>query len=161
MAKPPQLSSEEYRLEACCACSAANLDMTYFVPPVHVQDGLMVWRHRIWKASRARMWRRQARNQWGRSPPRKIFAPPLEKCVGHSFKVLDIVKQICATLRKLFAPPSVPSWLRAWTAVRCPSLPCIEQCRDVDSIANGHLGAWGKVTVRKNELGQPPEGSRR
>jgi len=40
MAKPPQLFSEEYRLRACCACSAANLDMSYFVPLVHVQDSL-------------------------------------------------------------------------------------------------------------------------
>ena len=40
MAKSPQLSSEEYRLKARCACSAANLNMGYFVPPVHVQDSL-------------------------------------------------------------------------------------------------------------------------
>jgi len=27
---------------------------------------------------------------------------------------LDIVFKICAPLRKLFAIPGVPSWLRAW-----------------------------------------------
>jgi len=27
---------------------------------------------------------------------------------------MDIVKKIWAPLRKLFAPPGVPSWLRAW-----------------------------------------------
>jgi len=47
------------------------------------------------------------------------------------------------------------------TTVRRPSLTCIEQCRDADCIVNGHLGACGKVTVRKNSLGQPPEGSGR
>ena len=40
MVKSPQLSSEEYHLEACCAYSAANLNMRYFVPPMHVQDSL-------------------------------------------------------------------------------------------------------------------------
>ena len=29
------------------------------------------------------------------------------------FKLLDIVQEIWAHLRKLFAPPGVPSWLRA------------------------------------------------
>jgi len=33
--------------------------------------------------------------------------------------------------------------------------------RDADSVMNGHLGACEKVTVRKNSLGQPPEGSGR
>jgi len=47
------------------------------------------------------------------------------------------------------------------TTVRCPSLTCIEQCRDADSVVNGHLGACGKVMVRKNSLGQPPEESGR
>ena len=41
--------------------------------------------------------------------PAKFFAP-LEKCVGHSLK-------IWAPLRKHFAPPGVPSWLRAWWCV--------------------------------------------
>ena len=45
-------------------------------------------------------------------PPRKFFAP-LEKCVGHNSKILDIVQKIWVPLRKLFAPPGVPSWLRA------------------------------------------------
>ena len=44
---------------------------------------------------------------------RKFFAPPLEKCVGHRLKLLDIVQKIWAPLGKLFAPPGVPSWLRA------------------------------------------------
>jgi len=39
MPESPQLSSE-YRLEACCACSSANLDMRYFVPPAYMQDSL-------------------------------------------------------------------------------------------------------------------------
>jgi len=29
-------------------------------------------------------------------------------------KLLDIAKKIWAPIRKLFAPPDVPSWLRAW-----------------------------------------------
>jgi len=33
-------------------------------------------------------------------------------------KLLDIVSEIWDLLRKLFAPPSVPSWLRAWLQVR-------------------------------------------
>jgi len=54
----------------------------------------------------------QARNQRGEAP-RKFFAP-LEKCVGHCLKLLDIVQRIWALFRKLFAPLGVPSWLRAW-----------------------------------------------
>jgi len=57
----------------------------------------------------------QARNQGcegGQRPPRSFFAP-LEKCVGHSSKTLDIVQKIWVPLGKLFAPPGVPSWLRA------------------------------------------------
>jgi len=38
---------------------------------------------------------------------------PLEKSVGHSLKLLDIVKKISAPLRKLIAPLGVPNWLRA------------------------------------------------
>jgi len=41
----------------------------------------------------------QVRNQGGqkgRSPLRTFFAPPLEKCVGHSLKLLDIVQKIWA-----------------------------------------------------------------
>ena len=45
------------------------------------------------------------------------------------------------------------------TTVRCLTLTCIEQSRDADGIANGHLGACRKVTVRKNALGQASEGS--
>jgi len=53
----------------------------------------------------------------GGEPPLENFSPPLEKCVGHNFKILYIVQKIWAPLGKLFAPPSVPSWLRAccWT----------------------------------------------
>jgi len=54
-----------------------------------------------------------ARGRTGRIPPKNCFAP-LEKCVGHSLKLLDIVSKIWAPLRTLFASPSVPSWLRAW-----------------------------------------------
>jgi len=47
------------------------------------------------------------------------------------------------------------------TTVRRPTLACTEQCRDADGTVNGHLGARRKVTLRKNALGQPPEGSGR
>ena len=100
MAKSPQLSSEEYRLGRCCACSAAKFKMRDFVPPVHVQDNL------------------KTPNVKGREGS-------------------DV------------------------TMVQCPSLTCIEQCWDADTVINGHLGACGKVTVPKNSLGQPPEGSGR
>jgi len=53
----------------------------------------------------------------GEASPRKIFAP-LEKCVGHSLKLLDTIQKISAPLRKFFAPPGVPSWLRAWVWAR-------------------------------------------
>jgi len=62
----------------------------------------------------ARIW--QARNQGGArgtKPSLENFSPPLEKCVGHSLKLLDTVQKIWAPLRKLFAPPGVPGWLRA------------------------------------------------
>ena len=32
--------------------------------------------------------------------------------VGHSLKLLDMVKKCWVPLRKLFAPPAAPSWLR-------------------------------------------------
>ena len=56
-----------------------------------------------------------ARNQGegGRSIPCKPFRPP-GKAVGHRWKLLDIVWKFWAPLRKLFASPGVPSWLRAW-----------------------------------------------
>jgi len=65
--------------------------------------------------------RNQACNQGGRrggENPLENFSAPLEKCVGHHLKLLDIVQKIWASLRKLFAPPGVPSWLRA-----CEQLP--------------------------------------
>ena len=46
------------------------------------------------------------------NPPRKFFSP-LEKCFGYSLKILAVVQKIRAPLRELFAPPGVPSWLRA------------------------------------------------
>jgi len=47
--------------------------------------------------------------------PLENFSSPLEKCVGHNLKILNIVQKLCAPLGKLFAPPGVPSWLRAWS----------------------------------------------
>ena len=47
------------------------------------------------------------------------------------------------------------------TTVRCLTLTCTEQSRDADGMANGHLGAYRKVTVRKKALGQSSEGSGR
>jgi len=55
---------------------------------------------------------KQARNQGGEALLEN-FLRPLEKCVGHSLKLLEIVQKFWAPLRKLFAPPVVPSWLRA------------------------------------------------
>jgi len=49
----------------------------------------------------------------GASPPTENFSTPLEKCIGHRLKLLDIVQKIWAPLRKLFAPLGDPSWLRA------------------------------------------------
>jgi len=46
-------------------------------------------------------------------PPQKLSSS-LEKSVGHSWKLLDIGWKIWAPLRKLFATPGVPSWLRAY-----------------------------------------------
>jgi len=63
----------------------------------------------------------QARNQGGgrrgAKRPRKLFVP-LEKCFGHHLKILDIVQKIWSPLGKLFAPPGVPSWLRAWNHIK-------------------------------------------
>jgi len=36
---------------------------------------------------------------------------------------LDIVQKIWALLGKLFAPPGVPSWLRAWFREWLPGVP--------------------------------------
>jgi len=52
------------------------------------------------------------RGRRGWSPPAKFFAP-LEKCVVHSWKLLDIFEKTWAPVRKLFANPGVSSWLRA------------------------------------------------
>jgi len=53
----------------------------------------------------------QARNQGGRSPPRKFFAPPGKMCWTYSFKKWTYFKK-SGPPGKLFAPPGVPSWLR-------------------------------------------------
>jgi len=49
----------------------------------------------------------------GTKAPLQTFSPPLEKRVGHNFKILAIVQKIWAPLGKLVAPPGVASWLRA------------------------------------------------
>jgi len=45
----------------------------------------------------------QACNQGG-GAPQENFLLPLEKYVGHSLKILDIVQKIWITLSKLLAP---------------------------------------------------------
>jgi len=50
----------------------------------------------------------------GGEDPCKIFRPLLEKCVGHSLKLLEVIKKNWTPLRNLLGPPGVPSWLRAW-----------------------------------------------
>ena len=72
------------------------------------------------------------RREGGRSVPCKPFRP-LENSVGHSWKLLDIVWKIWAPLRKLFAPPGVPSWLRAW-AIPSDGLAFLTNNRDVTLI---------------------------
>jgi len=71
--------------------------------------------------SRVQLWYRylQVRNHRGAGgeAPLENFSPSLEKCVRHILNLLDIVSKIWAPLRKIFAPPSVPSWLRAWLSV--------------------------------------------
>jgi len=77
----------------------------------------------------------QARNHGGRrgamSPLEKILTP-LERCVGRSLKILDIVQKTWAPLGKLFAPYEVPSWLRA-----CFSMICFDKlANDVKFLGN-------------------------
>jgi len=48
--------------------------------------------------------------------------PPLENFSTTWKNVLDIVQKIWAPLSKLFAPPGVPSWLRAWGITICFSI---------------------------------------
>ena len=53
----------------------------------------------------------QARNQGGvrrAKPSLENFSPPLEKCAGHSLKVLVIGQKFWAPLRKPFPPPWGP-----------------------------------------------------
>jgi len=55
------------------------------------------------------------RGSAGKAVPHWKFFLPLEKCVGHSLKLLDVVLKNWTLLRKPFAPPGVPSWLRVCT----------------------------------------------
>jgi len=67
------------------------------------------------------LWWTQARS-YGGEAPLESFLPPLEKCVGHSLKLLDIGQLILAPLGKLFAAPGASSWLMAWVDIRqCPA----------------------------------------
>ena len=55
----------------------------------------------------------------GEAPPRKLLASPWKNVLDmDGLKLLDIVQKLWAPLRKLFAPPGVPSWLRAWLMQR-------------------------------------------
>ena len=92
----------------------------------------------------------QARNQGDAGPPYKIVRPPLEKCVGHRLKVLDIVQK---TLR--------PSWLRAcfyvWPAlfsqfsvlskfcIMNTLLHCLLLCQSCRSLRNVGLSFGGRI----------------
>ena len=69
--------------------------------------------------AKIRKWRSESRPVTrGAKPTLEKFLTPLEKCVGHSLKILGIVQQILAPLGKLFAPPGVPSWLRPCLNIR-------------------------------------------
>jgi len=67
----------------------------------------------IFRSTKRSLFFAQARNQGGGEAPLENFSPTLEKCVGHSLKLLDTVQKIWALFRKLFAPPDAPSWLWA------------------------------------------------
>jgi len=76
----------------------------------------------------------QARNHEGEAP--------LEKCVEHSLKILDIVQKIWAPLGKLFSPPGVPRKLRACVKqINLRSL-VFGNCRATKGI-RAHLIAYG------------------
>jgi len=60
----------------------------------------------------------------------------LEKCIGYRLKSLDIVQKIWAPLRKLFALPGDPSWLRAWF------LPQMKIPNWKDSLCQGWRDLW-------------------
>jgi len=84
------------------AKTGLQLAKKFFAPPLEICVGpLKTIGHRP-----------ATRREGGRSLPYKPFSPPLEKSVGHSWKLLDIVWKIWAHLRKLFT--WCPSWLRAW-----------------------------------------------
>jgi len=115
----------------------------------------------------------QARNQGGEAPLETFC--PLEKCVGHSLKLFDTVQKIRAPLKKLFVPPSVPSWLRAWSAVWFKILSRIDICmkvihvmqgtlntevaniqeilKDLDELRNNWQAVWNEVTTVASNLG--------
>ena len=89
-----------------------------------------VWRNNLFFLLNIRnsaFWGRspQARNQGGAHGALENLLPPLEKCVGHRLKLLDIAQKIWAPPRKLFVPPGVPSWLRAWAPALLPTNMCI------------------------------------
>jgi len=63
----------------------------------------------------------------GEVPLEKFFAPAQEKFVRYILKLLDIFQKILAPLRKLFAPPGVPSWLRAWLCMVFAMLKILKQ----------------------------------
>ena len=80
----------------------------------------------------------QASNQRGRSSPRKCFAP-LEKCTGYNLRILSVVQKIWAPLGKFFAPPGVPSWLRACRAVTQLGAPRCHRGAEIQSRRYGGL----------------------
>ena len=91
----------------------------------------------------------QARNQGGArgGRPIKNISPPLEKCVGHRLKLLDIVQKIWAPPRKLFAPPGVPSLFRTCSIDSYDSWP---QVRNKDRFENWQLFGLGKLPFRND-----------
>ena len=62
----------------------------------------------------------------GRESPLENFSPPLEKCVGHILKILQINSKNLGPFGKVFAPPGVPSWLRACHYVMQKNSRCFE-----------------------------------
>jgi len=56
---------------------------------------------------------KQARNQGGFAPPYKFFRPSWKYVLDILWNYWTCSKKIRAPLRKLFASPGFPSWLRA------------------------------------------------
>ena len=69
--------------------------------------------------------------------PLQTFSLPLENCDGNSLKLLDVAHKIWAPLRKLFAPPGVLYWLRAWFYPEPPVLHL--RCRSHRTFVAPHL----------------------